>query len=348
MSYQIEVNQRIYTVVDDLTDRFEVLLAGRVLSAVWNEPLPGFQIEVDHPDVFVNVMADGYFALAGKIGLLFPDLATQAYALQLTVDAPFHTGSTATVPVPPGSTFPLPQQLFLLHYRLVRLQGRITLAADGSPVIGAAVTINEPNLATLRSPTQFPHLAGTPIRSGSLNPAGGPRTITLAALRGEQLVMLNDTTGLAAGSIVRLGNPETYLFVVVDSVGPVPNQVHLRGLLTRSVAAGEVAQPVTFAPDGGSQPLATDLPAGLGLLLLGGNLGGNALLIDDATPTQVEYFAAGAIADSAGYYRLDGIGRVQSINLQAVNPPTTHDIERIWFIDNRRSVNTVNLALTLI
>ena len=77
MRYQLNVNQRIYTVVDDGTETFQLLLSGQVLSAEWSEPLPTFQIEVDRPDIYVKIMAEGYFALAGKVERLFPMLAVQ-------------------------------------------------------------------------------------------------------------------------------------------------------------------------------------------------------------------------------------------------------------------------------
>ncbi len=46
----------------------------------------------------------------------------------------------------------------------------------------------------------------------------------------------------------------------------------MRGTPRRSVNQGEAARLVTFAPDGGSQQLTADLPAGTGLLPLDGTL----------------------------------------------------------------------------
>ena len=103
---------------------------------------------------------------------------------------------------------------------------------------------------------------------------------------------------------------------------------------------------MTFAPDGTAQLLTDDLPAGIGLLPLNGNLGGDALQIDDADPLLVEYHAVGALTDSQGYYRLNGVGRRQTIHLRAVDPLALNDAERDWLIDPRRPVNTVSLALT--
>jgi hypothetical protein len=345
MTYQVTANQRLYTVVDDLMDIFQVIVTGRVTSAEWNLPLSTFGIEVDRPDVFVKTFPTGYYALAGKIPLLFPELDTQAYALQITVSAPGHTDAVVTVPVAIGSVFPLAEQGFALNYDPVRVQGRVTLAATGAPVVNASVRVDEANLATLRAPTRFPHANGTTVRSGALNPSGALRTVIESALPNAQQLLLSDTTGLGAGSILRLGDAHAFTFVVLDSV-PQPGEVLLRGTPARSVPLGEEARLVTFAPDGGAQLLTDDLPAGTGLLPLDANLGGDALQIDDADPLLAEYFATGAVTDSMGYYRLNGVGRRQTIHLRAVDAPALNDAERDHMIDPRQPINTVNLSLT--
>ena len=345
MTYPLTANQRIYTLVDDLTAIFQVVLIGRVLSAEWNTPLSTFHVDVDHPDVFVNVFSSGYFALAGKIPLLFPELDTQAYGLQVTVSAPGHESVSAAVVIPIASTFPLAEQLFSLNYNPVRIQGRVTLASTLAPVINAGVTVAEANLATLRIPTRFAHVNGTQVNSGALNASGALRTVIESASPDAQRLRLSDTTGLGVGSILRLGSPSAFLFVVIDSV-PEPGAALLRGTPRRSVNQGEAAQLVTFVPDGGSQLLTDDLPAGIGLLPLDGNLGGDALQMNDADPLLVEYHAVGALTDSQGYYRLSGVGRRQTIHLRAVDSPALNDAERDWLIDPRQPVNTVSFALT--
>jgi hypothetical protein len=345
MSYTVTANQRLFTVVDDLTDVFQVVVTGRVTSAEWNTSLAAFQIEVDHPDVFVKTFPTGYFALAGKIPVLFPQLATQAYTLQITVSAPGHEGTTLTVNVPIASTFPLAEQNFPLNFTPIRIQGRVTLAATGTPVVSAVVRVDEANLSTLRTPTRFAHANGTPVNSGALNPSGALRTVIESAPPDAQQLRLSDTTGLAGGSILRLGSATGYTFVVLDSL-PQPGTVLLRGTPRRSVNFGEEARLVTFAPDGGSQQLTADVPAGIGLLPLDGTLGSDALEIADADPLRVEYHAVSAITDTQGYYRLSGVGRRQGVHLRAVDAPALNDAERDWLIDPHQPINTVNFSLT--
>jgi hypothetical protein len=346
MTYSVTANQRLYTLVDDLTDRFQVIVTGRITSAEWNLPLATFQIEVDRPDVFVKILPTGYFALAGKIPVLFPELAMQAYALQITVSAPGHEGASATVNVPIATnTFPLPEQNFALNYAPIRLQGRVTLAATGAPLVNATVTVDEPNLSTLRAPTRFTHANGTQVNSGALNPSGAIRTVIEAAPPDAQQLRLSTTAGLGGGSILRIGNASAYTYVVLDSV-PQPGIVVLRGTPRRSLNFGEEARRVTFVPDGGSQQLTADVPAGIGLLPLNGALGGSALQMADADPLRVEYFSAAALTDTQGYYRLSGIGRRQSIHLRAVDAPALNDAERDWLIDPRQPINTINFSLT--
>ena len=345
MTYQLTANRRLYTLVDDLTTIFQVAVTGRVMSAEWNTPLADFQVEVDHPAVFIKTFPTGYFALAGKIPLLFPQLDTQAYTLQITVSAPGHEGATVIVPVPIGSTFPLAEQLFPLNFTPVRIQGRVTLAATNAPVVTAIVTVDEANLATLRAPNRFAHANGTQVNSGTLNASGALRTVIESAPPDARQLRLSDTTGLGGGSILRLGSPTGYTFVVLDSV-PQPGIVLMRGTPRRSVNQGEAARLVTFAPDGGSQQLTADLLAGTGLLPLNGTLGGDALHINDVDPLLAEYHAVAAVMDSQGYYRLSGVGRRQTVHLRAVDAPALNDAERDWLIDPRQSINTVNFSLT--
>lgn len=347
MTYQLTANQRLYTLVDDLTDLFQVIVSGRVMSADWNSPLSTFHIGVDHPDVFVKTFPTGYYALAGRIGVVFPALNTQPYALQLTVSAPGYVGATATVVIPMAAVFPLPEQPFALSYEPVRLQGRVTLASTGAPLVNAAVTVAEPNLATLRTPTRFAHANGTPVNRGALNPSGALRSVIEPAPAHAQQLRLSDTAGLGAGSILRLGNAVAFTFVVLDSV-PQPGSVLLRGTPRRSVNVGEEVRLVNFAPDGGAQQLTAALPAGIGLLPLDGDLNAEALLIADADPLLAEYHAVGALTDSQGYYRLSGVGRRQSVHLAAVDAPALNGAERDWLIDPRQPINIVNFSLTLL
>jgi hypothetical protein len=345
MSYPLTANERLFQVVDDLTDTLQLVVAGRVLSDEWSMPLTTFQVQVNRPDIAVNTFPTGYFALAGKIPRLFPDLAVQAYSLELTVGAPGHESATALVAIPAGSVFPLAELVFTLNYHPVRVQGRVTLAATNSQVVNALVTVADANLATLRSPTRFAHANGTTVRSGVLSTVGAPRVVIENASAFAGQLRLSSTAGMGGGSIVRLGTAAGYTFVVLDSV-PEPGVVRLRGTPGRSVNRGEAAQRMTFATDGGAQLLTDDLPAGIGLLPLDGSLGGDALHIDDANSLVAEHHVVGAITDTQGYYRLDGVGRRRAINLHAVDDPPLNDTDRDWLIDHRQPVNTVNLSLT--
>jgi hypothetical protein len=76
------------------------------------------------------------------------------------------------------------------------------------------------------------------------------------------------------------------------------------------------------------------------------NLNGTAVQIDDGNPNLIEYHWIGALADSEGFYRLDGIGRRQSVTLYGRNLAVTHDGTNVWFIDTNQPVNSVDLRLT--
>lgn len=348
-SYEVVANQRIYHVVDDLTMRFGLLVAGRVRSASTGTALRQFDVQVDNDElgaVFVKIMLDGFFALAGNSARLFPDLANTAYQLDLTISAPHYRPLTTSVNIPANSTFPLPELALTLDLQTLRIAGRVTRADNGAAVGNGRVTVQETNVATLRTPLHFDHAAGTVVQPVTLAPNGAGRTLAAEARQSAGELVLDSAAGLGAGVILRLGPPHEFEYVTVDVPGSSPNSLVLRGITRRGFPVGSVVQPVTATPGAPPRALTEDLRAGDGLLLLDGAIAGDALQVEDADPARIEFHALDARTDAQGYYRLDGFGRIRTFTLFAENTASTQNANRTWTIEPLRPVNTVDLSLT--
>ncbi len=69
--------------------------------------------------------------------------------------------------------------------------------------------------------------------------------------------------------------------------------------------------------------------------------------IADPVPDRVEYHALGALTDAEGFYRLDGIGRVRTVHLDAGATGFAALSEPVsWTINYGQPVNVVNFRLS--
>jgi hypothetical protein len=160
MQLQIAAADRLYTVVEDLTSLFRVVVSGRVRDAIDGDPLrAGFRVGTSRRELVARTLPDGLFAVAADPALAFPSDAA-AYDFELEVSAPGYRPETVAVPVPPASTFPLAPLDVSLRRLPVRVQGRVVRAAGGDPVAGARVTVQAPEVLALHAPLAFAHGAG--------------------------------------------------------------------------------------------------------------------------------------------------------------------------------------------
>lgn len=348
--YTVSARGHLYTVVDDLTIHFVVIVAGRVTSAASGEPLDNFRVLVDREDIFAKRLADGFFCLAGRVELLFPDLATTGYSFTVQIEMPGYVSTFQVVPVPAGSLLPLPDLAFALAYLPVRLQGRVTMATDHSPVPGATLHIDEPDYVTLRTPLHFPHLSGAPVRPVTLSPTGAGRSLDQPAQAGSSRVILNNNAGLGANNLLRFGSQEQSEILVVDGPGGAAGEVILRGALYRSYPGLAPVQQVTATPGAPTLALAEPVQTGQGLLHLTGNLPAQAVEIQDADPLRREILVldvlSGGSAGDEGFYRLEGIVGLHTFSLHAANPANTHFSDRQVTIQERQPVNLLDLRLS--
>lgn len=344
--YEVVANRRIYHVVDDLTSHFALIVAGQVRSAATGEPVRQFDVRAHRDAVAVNIMGDGFFALGGNTRLLFPDLDATAYSIDLTITAPHHRSLDRTVNIPANSAFPLPLLAISLIANTVRVAGRVTLAVDGSAVTSGNVRVLDPAIATLRTPLHVDHPAGATVRPATVAPNGPARALAAEARPGADALVLDFVAGLGANPILRLGQPHEFEYVAATFPGAAPNSVSLLAGMRRGFAAGATVQPVTVTPGAPPRALTEDLLAGDGLLPLDGPIAGDTLIVEDALSARTEVHALGALADSQGYYRIDGLGHLPTFTLFAANAANTRDAEREWSLDLRRPVNIVDLSLT--
>ncbi len=207
----------------------------------------------------------------------------------------------------------------LLRPDPVRMQGRVVeVVGARNPIAGAAVTAANPNVLLLRTPVHLDHAAGVTVRRRALNSAGSVKQLTAAVLGGSTRLTLTNTTGVVANSVLRLGTDREAEYAVVTAADPGTGSVDLAAPLWRSLAAGATARRVTKGAIGASRTLSRDALAGDGLVVLSGSLSDGTIEIFDGGKS--EYAVTGALTDARGYYRLDGVGGVVMLDLQAAAP----------------------------
>lgn len=352
MLTQIAANQRLYTVVEDLTTVYRLLVDGCVEDALSGELLRSpFTVSTDRDDLRVKATGDGWFAVGGDPELAFSLLATDAYAFELAVAAPGYRGQAQTVNVAAGSSFPLAPVVFALRRRPVRLQGRVTEAAgDHAPIAGAQVAIEAGKVLALRTPLSLRHGAGVEVRECPLTPSGSAKQLHFAAAAGDDTVTLSERTGLAPDNVLRLGPAERFEFARIQSLAPdpadpgQPGEVTLRTPLRRSLPQGAAARRVNPAPTAAAQALAADAEAGEGVLTLAAPLAATAVRVEVEASPEVEYHAVGALTDTGGYYRFDGIAGIAKATFVA-GAAGFVDGDQKWVIDYDTPVNVLDFRL---
>jgi hypothetical protein len=337
----IEANGLRYLVAEDVRTVYQALISGRVLDEISGLPIPPvYSITATRhgtgramPEIATRVMDGGFYCLSGYLEQVFPAVAPAvAYQVDLVVTAPSYRNASPTVVIPPGAIFPVPVPDVLLRPLPLRLQGRVTRASDGNPLAGAFVTlVDDPHpaglppghIVALRYPLAGAHPGpGGPAAAVTpMGPQGGLRNLTANASAGTIVVQLNDRTGLVPGDVLYLGAMVRGdgLFAELALPSPpvvaLPGAVELTSPLPHDVASGTTAQ--GFTPAGPLTPLAMVAAAGDGLILTQALIVASAVAVADPGGAATEYRLVGALADGAGYYRLDGIGRVATVFVSA-------------------------------
>jgi hypothetical protein len=363
--HQLTAKNRKYTVVDDTTIVYTVLAAGMVRDELLagsaladRSPVAGYTVEVDRREIVARALDGGVFCLSGYVERVFPDLANTAYDVAVTIQAPGYRAAQLTVHVPQNASLPVLVPDVLLRPVPVRVQGRV-VDDQGAPIADALVlALDDPHPPqplnvhpiSLRAPLGMDHAVGAPVRLRPLNPAGVPKQLTVPAIAGSTTIMVDSRTSLGAGDILRIGSIARGEFRLIESPPTqpanlsLPGEVRLSRPLRSSYPAGGEVRKVTAGAIVTAASLAQAADAGDAILLLDASLNGDVVQVDD--PPNAEYHALGALTDAAGFYHLDGVGRVRELFLIARAAGVGPMIEPLrWTIDYGRPVNLVDVRL---
>lgn len=358
---QIQLESLLYTVAEDETVMRRGLISGMVRDETTGENLrTDFTVIITRSDVYVRTTGDGFYGITGFAERLFPALTTTSYDFDLTVRARGYREAPLTVHIPQNATLPVNAPVLELKRVPVRLQGRV-VEDDSSrnPIPGARViTTGGPSAAertvALRSALYFSHRAGVEVRECQLTPTGSLKRLAARANAGERAITLNNRSGLAASDVVSVGVDQDVEFVVIRSLEPLPadpnqpGRVTLQNPLNRSFPEDAAVRKVTpgFPLGGVVRQLTRESEGGDGLLLVDGDLNVNAVEVADPVPDKIEYHAVGALADADGFYRLDGVARVRSLDLDASAAGFTTLSKKNEAVKYEQPINVVNFRLS--
>jgi len=334
-AHLVDVDPRQYLIADDFASVYQALVTGSLA-----EEADGAKIErdvtitADVPGITALATTGGFFVAAG-----YPDLLSFPLNLTLTFSAPGFDATSRVVVIAANSVVDL--GIVALRRKPVRLQGRVLDAITRAPIGGALVVSAPGDAVALRTPLHFDHAAGIAVNQRSLNPAGAATQLTAIAPAGVDALDVASAAGIAVNSIVRIGTDALAECVVVASVNG--SQIGLTAPLRRSFAAVATVQMVTSGAIGSTQNLARQANAGDGLLLLTGPMTADAVEIADGSAT--EYAFAGALTDAQGFYGLDAIGGVASIDLRA-SAGGFNPLQAAYSLDYNRPVNVVDFRLS--
>jgi hypothetical protein len=358
--YTIQANNRIYTVVDDLTMVYLALITGVITGDFVDdgaeEPLrTSFVMHVERKGVFSKIIEGGLFCVAGYPEQVFPNIHSAGDSVELVFTAPGYRERRLTIPIPKNASFPVRvPQAILLRPLLVRIRGQVVMNTikrepiSGARIISVSSTSATKQLVALGVPLQFGHVQNVAVNE--LNPVGPIKKMLSAASRGTRVLTLSNRTGLLVGSVLRipLSTATQMEYTVVDDPGPSPQNtsgnVKLRSPLAHEFPKNTQVERLAATSLG---KLAREADAGDGMLILDKAPAPAVESIEIADPTRVEYRDVGAVTDANGIYQLEGISRVRTIPLQASTtsglPVRSQSVSRT--INYEQPVNIVNFQL---
>jgi hypothetical protein len=353
--YQVEVRNRTYTVVDDLTIVYRVLIIGVARDEITGEPPRiKFTVRVEQEGLQAKTLDGGLFCIAGYLERVFPDLSATG-PVDLVITAPGYREASLPVNIPPNATFPVDAGDVVLRRLPIRIQGRVVEdTTDRNPISGTKILIvDDPpvteHVVALRTPLHFDHANGVTVRQRQLDSDGVDRELVAQAPAGSRTLSLNNRIDLASDNVLRIGSGSQVEFIMIDSLIPAdpaqPGEVTLGNVLNHTFLAATPVQKVTPGATGMTRSLVREADAGDGVLILDGVLNVDTIEVVDPTPEQVEYHALGALTDAEGFYRFDGIGRVRTVHLEA-SATGFIALPISWTINYEQPVNIVNFRLS--
>ena len=344
LRYAVQAQGLTYTVVNDVQITYQAVITGSLTDEASGTPLlVEALITPDLPGLGVNLTDGALFAVTAYVKRVFPQLATTAYTVHLGIAASGYRPTSVTVPIPAGSTLPIALPAISMRPLPVRLQGRVVKASDRSAIAGATISSAANAVLLARSPLYFDHASGVAVNAVTFTPTGPARSLATTVTGGSSSLALNNTAGLLASQILRIGSGPLTEMAVIQSLGPNPAQVNLLTPVNSSYPAAAPVQQVNAAGPIGSAALARSSNTGDGLMILAAPLVATGIQIADGA--QTEYHLLNAISDGSGYYHANGMAGVVWLNLQAAAGGFTN-ADATWLLDYNNPVNVVDFRLT--
>jgi hypothetical protein len=341
LRYQVEAQDLLYTVVDDVQITYLALLTSGLVDEVFGTPL---QVTAVITPALANAgvnYADGaLFALTGYAEVVFPKLLTTAYTIKFTVTAPGYRAASITVPVPAGTTLPIPYPSIAMRPSPVRLQGRVVKVGNRNPIAGAQITSSDNTELLLRSPLYYDHPAAVPVNAFTFSPAGGGLKLAAPILGGSNTIFLNTNAGLT-NKTLQIGTDPLAEIAIVQSLGPAAGQANLSCKLNSTFTINDPVQLVNPAAAGPSATLKRSGDSGDGILVLNSALVATGIQIQDGA--QSEFHWLNALSDVDGYYHLNALAGVDSLHLSASSGALS--AATTWFLNYNDPVNLVDFRL---
>jgi hypothetical protein len=321
-------------VADARSDRVAIFIARLVDEVSGMRPRTRADVRTNREVAMAREASGGMLVVSGRIEHLFPDLATQAYSLDLTIEADGYRPIERTETIPIAALFPIDLGTIRLRPYPIRVEGRVTRESNRDPVASASIRTITPKLLLLRVPAYADHPAGTAVTLQNLTP-GAARTLDADAPAGTMTFLLNNVGALAANGVLLFGDRE---YGIIDTIDGPAKSVTLKHALRRSYAKTATVKPVG-AVAGAGTTLARDVNAGDGVVILTASLAGDAVSIGGS-----EYHHLGIVSDANGFYGADGVGGVRELLLRA-SAGGLLDLDVPVIIDYANAVNPLGFRL---
>lgn len=278
-----------------------------------------------------TALTDSDYALTGDVQVALTDRSVP-HALSLRISAAGYRQATASVNVPAFPALPVRHDLGLRRMP-AQIRGRVLGKSAGPtpeflPVAGARITVSGPMgpggelPMLLAQPLTADPVAGANLRARALAPQPGLVALE-PALAGDPCVALVDGSGVAAGTVLRLGVPGRGSWAEVASVIAHPDRPAPAALafLTEPLAGSTSAGAAIAAFIKGAFTGPTATPAGTAYA-------GEAQLWVDALPGAGDvlvllqpghpdrYHDRDVLSGPAGDYLVQGFARMGTADLR--------------------------------
>jgi hypothetical protein len=350
--------QTVWIAPDDpvpLSDRTWGVVRTRLVDELNGEVISTrVSVKCDQEGFYPRVGADGVAGLAAIPSRVFPELASQAYDVTLTIGAEGYISEDHIAALPADPGFPVsftPADLgnLELHREPIVLRGR-TVVANGnttSPAAGANVSItgywatvppadavipaDPPNFVSLAPTLYFVRTAATAsLRQREMNPvAGEDKTLLTPVAAGDSRLRLSDRINLNPADVVWIeadapGNSEYAIVASISGAGTEdqPADVTLSYPIRLAHFEGVLIRRVLPQAPGLDNALTRDAIARDACVFLDAmnDLAAAEVIEihDGIQPPEFHHIQRfDVLSDAEGYYRLPLLSRAAQIELTA-------------------------------